>query len=162
MHAALRSAVLSLLSVDPFCACAAGGTSPGAIPSSGSGSASGGATGSSSGSYGAFPDAGDAAIPACPPGLECNFACPAGETTQITGKVYDPAGKNPLYDVAVYVPRGSLAPLPKGVPTGADACSCVALFKSGALVSTLTAVDGSFTLSNVPVGAGVPLVLQVG
>jgi hypothetical protein len=48
------------------------------------------------------------------------------------------------------------------VPTGADACSCAALFKSGALASTTTSVDGSFTLTNVPAGGSVPLVLQIG
>jgi hypothetical protein len=92
----------------------------------------------------------------------CNVSCgAAGTTTGITGRVYDPAGKNPLYNVAVYVPAGDLQPIPKGVPTGADACSCGALFKSGALAATATAVDGSFTLTNVPVG-NVALVLQVG
>jgi hypothetical protein len=88
--------------------------------------------------------------------------CPGGGTTSITGKVYDPAGKNPLYDVAVYVPASPLQPLPKGVPTGADACSCAALFKSQALATTTTKVDGSFTLTGVPAGKAVPLVLQVG
>jgi len=94
--------------------------------------------------------------------LICNVSCPGGGTTSIVGKVYDPAGKNPLYNVAVYVPAVPLQPLPKGVPTGSDACSCGALFKSGALTSTTTAVDGSFTLTNVPVGSAVPLVIQVG
>jgi hypothetical protein len=76
--------------------------------------------------------------------------------------VYDPAGKNPLYNVAVYVPATPLQPLPKGVPTGADACRCEALFKSGALASAMTHVDGSFTLTGVPAGKDVPLVLQIG
>jgi hypothetical protein len=83
-------------------------------------------------------------------------------TTTITGKVYDPAGKNPLYNVAVYVPAIALQPLPKGVPTGADACNCSALFKSGAITSAVTDVTGSFTLTNAPAGTDVPLVLQVG
>jgi hypothetical protein len=80
----------------------------------------------------------------------------------VTGKVYDPAHKNPLYNVAVYVPAVPLQALPKGVPTGADACSCGALFESGAVTNTTTGVDGSFTLKNVPVGSQVPLVLQIG
>src|SRR5439155_5909867 len=79
-----------------------------------------------------------------------------------SGKVYDPAKKNPLYNAAVYVPATPLTPLPKGVPTGNDACNCGALFQSGALTNATTAVDGSFTLTNVPVGAEVPLVIQIG
>jgi len=136
----------------------------------GTGTGSGdGNPGSGSGSYGGLgsgstpPPGTDAApIPVCPTGLQCNVSCSGGGTTSISGKVYDPAGKNPLYNVVVYVPATPLVPLPKGVPTGGDACECGALFKSGAVVSTATAVDGSFTLTNVPVGSSVPLVIQVG
>jgi hypothetical protein len=106
--------------------------------------------------------AGDAGGIACPSGLQCNVTCSGSGTTSISGTVYDPAGKNPVYNVAVYVPAVPLVPLPAGVPTGADACSCGALFQSGALTNTTTAVDGTFTLNNVPVGTNVPLVLQVG
>jgi hypothetical protein len=130
----------------------------------GSSSGSGGGTGSgfgSTSSSGTSVPVGDGGV-ACPPGLQCNVSCSGGVSTTITGKVYDPAGKNPLYNVAVYVPATPLQPLPKGVPTGGDACSCAALFKSGALTSTVTGVDGSFTLTNVPVGSSVPLVLQIG
>jgi hypothetical protein len=92
----------------------------------------------------------------------CNVACPGGGTTTITGKVYDPAGKNPLYNVVAYVPAAPLQPLPAGVPTGTDACECRAYYKSGAVASAVTGVDGTFTISNAPVGSAVPLVLQVG
>ena len=108
------------------------------------------------------PSSGDGGVFVCPPGLQCNVPCPNGTTTTVSGKVYDPAGKNPLYNVPVYVPQNPLTPLPAGVPTGQDACSCPALYKSGAVVSTSTAEDGTFTLKNVPVGANVPLVLQIG
>jgi hypothetical protein len=97
----------------------------------------------------------------CPPGLMCNVSCTSGTTT-VTGTVYDPALRNPLYNISVYVPAVPLTPLPKGVPTGKDACSCGALFASGAVVNTTTAVNGTFTLTNVPVGDNVPLVLQIG
>jgi hypothetical protein len=76
--------------------------------------------------------------------------------------VYDPGARNPLYGAVVYVPATPLQALPKGVVTGSDACSCAALYKSGAVVSTTTAVDGTFTLHNAPVGAQVPLVIQIG
>jgi hypothetical protein len=101
----------------------------------------------------------------CPTGLQCNVQCDGGATTSISGKVYDPALKNPLYNVEVFVPQYALQPLPKGVLTGADACKCSALFKSGAVVSTATGVDGSFKLTNVPIstsGGTVPLVVQIG
>ena len=105
---------------------------------------------------------GDLAVVPCPAGLMCSVPCTGGGTTTISGKVYDPAMKNPLYNVSVYVPQNPLQPLPKGVPTGADACSCGALYQSGAVVSTSTAEDGSFTLTNAPVGSSVPLVIQIG
>jgi len=146
------------------------GSSSGGGGSGGSGSGgsnSSGGVGSFGGSGGSSGSGGTGA--ACPAGLQCNVSCSGGGTTTITGKVYDPAARNPLYNVAVYVPGVAditktplLHPLPKGVPTGADACSCSALFQDGAVVSTTTAVDGTFTLTNAPVGNGVPLVLQVG
>src|ERR1035438_9174996 len=113
-----------------------------------------GATGSSSGSK-------DGGV-ACPTGLQCGVSCSGGGTTTISGKIYDPAKLNALYDIAVYVPAVPLVALPQGVPTGADACNCAALFKSGAVVSTVTGVDGSFKLADAPVGTQVPLVIQVG
>ena len=124
--------------------------------SSGGGFVGGSGGGKTSGGKGA-----DGGIE-CPTGLSCNVSCPSGKSTTITGKVFDPAQKNPLYNVAVYVPATPLQPLPRGVPTGADSCSCAALYKSGAGVRTTTAGDGRVTLTNVPVGSGVPLVIQVG
>ena len=121
---------------------------------SSAGSGSGGGEGSGGSSGGLLPFDYDAG--------EGDADCPGGGTTSITGTVYDPAGKNPLYNVAVYVPASPLQPLPAGVPTGADACSCSALFQSQAITSTATAIDGTFTLTGVPAGKNVPLVLQVG
>jgi hypothetical protein len=117
--------------------------------------AGGGGTGGSGGSGGS----GGAT---CPSGLMCNVSCSGTTTTTVTGTVYDPAMRDPLFNISVYVPAVPLTPLPAGVPTGADACSCGALYKSGAIVNTSTAVDGTFTLSNVPVGDNVPLVIQIG
>jgi hypothetical protein len=135
--------------------CAADGHCVAATNGGGAGGGSGGTGGGTTGT------GGGSNVP-CPTGLTCNVSCSGGATTSITGKVYDPAGKNPLYNAAVFVPGGALAPLPKGVPTGASACSCQALYSSGTVVATATAEDGSFTLSNAPVGSSVPLVIQIG
>jgi hypothetical protein len=108
-------------------------------------------------------DGGTTTTTVCPAGIQCNVSCTGSATTTITGSVYDPGGNDPLYNVEVYVPQTPLEPLPAtGVLTGANACSCGALFESGAVVSTTTGVDGSFTLKNAPVGSSVPLVMQIG
>lgn len=88
-------------------------------------------------------------------GLACAQTC---ASTSITGKVYDPAGLNPLYNVYVYVPNAPLSPLPSG-PT---CTACQAPASGDPITSTTTASDGSFTLTNVPNGANIPIVLQLG
>jgi hypothetical protein len=142
--------------------------SPAACGGSGNGNGSGGSSsgagsGGSSGSFvGSSSGASSGGGTVCPADLMCNVSCSGNTTTSISGKVYDPAARNPLYNIVAYVPATPLQPLPKGVPTGNDACDCGALFKSGAVVSTTTAVDGTFKLTNAPVGSNVPLVIQVG
>jgi hypothetical protein len=89
-------------------------------------------------------------------------ACPGNGTTSITGTVTDPAGKNPLYDIIAYIPATPLGTLPAGVPTGADACSCSALFQGNPVVFAATDVNGKFTIKNAPVGRNIPLVIQIG
>lgn len=83
-------------------------------------------------------------------------------TTTITGKVYDPAGANALYNVMVYIPGGPngdapLPPIPEGVQC--QTCASVAL---SPMVSTLTNTKGEFELKDVPVDKNVPVVIQVG
>jgi hypothetical protein len=86
----------------------------------------------------------------------------AGLTTTLTGKVLDPAGVNGLYNVLVYIPNTpsdpGLAPFPIGVTC--DVCGATAA--GDPLVTTYTAPDGTFTLSGVPIGTSVPLVIQLG
>jgi hypothetical protein len=146
------------------CGGSTGGSHFGNGPDGGN-SSGGGGSGSSSGLFGGSGSGSGGSsggVAQCPSGTQCNVSCPSGTTTSISGKVYDPAMKNGLYNVTVYVPGGPLQKLPTGVPTGSDACSCGALFKSGAVVATTTGVDGTFKLDNAPVGPSVPLVLQVG
>jgi hypothetical protein len=91
--------------------------------------------------------------------LQCRQrACTGGGSTTISGKVYDPAGRNPLYNVVVYVPNAPLKPL----ATGASCDSCDSLFSGSPIAVAQTDALGQFTLKNAPDGDDVPLVVQVG
>lgn len=82
-----------------------------------------------------------------------------GDTT-ISGIVTDPAGKNPLYNVAVFIPN-----FPEKVPAYTDGPSCDVCgtaIPGGVASSAVTGIDGSFTLTHVPVAANVPVIVQVG
>ena len=139
------------------------GTNP---PGSADGSA-GGEGGPSSGDSGNYGDAfgGPTHDDAQPPptstcvNLQCQqHSCGDGGSTTISGAVYDPAGKNPLYDVVVYVPNSPV----KALPSGASCDSCDALFSGDPIAATITDANGRFTLQHVPDGQNIPLVIQVG
>jgi len=96
-------------------------------------------------------------------GLACKREKCEGEvTTTITGKVYDPAGANALYNVMVYIPGGPNgdAPLPE-IKEGVQCETCASVALSP-MVSTLTNTKGEFELKDVPVDKDVPIVIQVG
>jgi hypothetical protein len=91
--------------------------------------------------------------------LACNqVSCPNGGTTSLSGIVYDPAGKVPLYNVVVYVPTTQVQP----IATGATCDQCGGEVTGNPLVSALTDATGHFVLTNVPAGTPMPLVLQIG
>lgn len=100
-------------------------------------------------------------------GLECKRVNCGGEApTTLVGKVYDPAGANPLYNVQVYIPGGAdpdgeLPPFSDSTVDGitCQTCNTVAL---NPLVSALTNSKGEFVLENVPVEKDVPVVVQIG
>jgi hypothetical protein len=141
-------------------------------------------TGGAGGETGGGPDAGlDRQLPDVPPrdyvlaeggtqpcmNLQCKQttcafgdcmvpACTGTATTNVTGTVYDPAGKVPLYNVVVYVPN---APLDE-VSEGPSCSRCDSKLSGQPVATALTDAKGQFTLKNVPVGADIPLVMQVG
>ncbi|AKU96530.1 Tryptophan synthase alpha chain [Labilithrix luteola] len=105
----------------------------------------------------------------CPPdgggkidcvGFECQqTTCENGGTTSVSGTVFDPAGKVPIYNATVYVPNADLTPFADGANT-CDRCDAQVSGKPIAITATDT--SGKFKLENVPVGENVPLVIQIG
>jgi hypothetical protein len=96
--------------------------------------------------------------------LACSlFAAHASaQTTTISGTVYDPRATNalPLPNVLVYVTTGTPAKLPSGVQCLTSTNSTPS--DPNLVSSTFTAVDGTFTLANVPVNASYTVVIQAG
>jgi hypothetical protein len=78
--------------------------------------------------------------------------------TSITGTVYDPAGKLPLYNVVVYEPSEALEPL----SSGASCETCDGDFSGRPVAAAVSDAAGHFKLENVHATANVPLVIQVG
>jgi hypothetical protein len=93
--------------------------------------------------------------------LECQQVdCPGGGKTTLSGTVYDPAGKVPLYNVIVYVPNKQPAAITPGLSGKCDTCG--GTVSGTPLVTALTDAKGHFSLANVPVGSNIPLVMQIG
>ncbi len=88
--------------------------------------------------------------------------CPSGMTTTLTGTVFDPAGVHPLYNALVYIPNDTTDPGLQPFPPGISCDVCGATAAGNPLVTAYTAPDGTFTLSGVPVGPSIPLVIQLG
>ena len=83
--------------------------------------------------------------------------CAGGGTTSLSGTIYDPAGKVPLYNVIVYVPNAPVDPIVNGATC--DRCGAIS---GNPIASALTDAKGQFVLKDVPVSANIPLVIQVG
>jgi hypothetical protein len=95
-------------------------------------------------------------------GLQCQIAnCGGAVTTTLAGTVYDPAGNNPLYNAYVYIPEDPNAALP-AFASGASCDTCGGSGSLHALQATQTDANGRFTLSNVPTGTDIPVVVQMG
>ncbi len=93
-------------------------------------------------------------------GLEClvDHSCAGGAKTTLTGTVFAPNGTLPLYNATVFIPNTDLDPFTDGVTC--DRCDGTV---SGSPVAiALTGPDGKFTLTDVPTGTNIPLVIQMG
>ena len=90
--------------------------------------------------------------------IVCSMAVAQNAITTISGTVYDPRGTNglPLPNVLVYATTDPVPPLPSGV-------QCLTYQAPTGVVSyAYSAVDGTFTLANIPQGATYTLVIQAG
>lgn len=83
-----------------------------------------------------------------------NPGCP----TSISGTVYDPAGKLPLFGVVVYEPSEALKPL----STGASCETCDGNFSGRPVAAAVSNAAGHFKIENLHTTENVPLVIQVG
>jgi hypothetical protein len=92
-------------------------------------------------------------------------ACDGATGTTVTGRVYAPTdptrgyGKpDPIQHAHVFIPND-----PSSLTTfGAQvACACDAA-SGPAIATTYSAIDGTFTLTNVPAGNNIPIVIQLG
>jgi hypothetical protein len=78
--------------------------------------------------------------------------------TTISGKVFAPNGTLPLFGVQVYVPLDTVGDL----PDGAVCSKCADTPLGNPIVSDVTKEDGTFTLTDVPSGPSIPLVIVSG
>lgn len=160
-----RAALLCLA----LAACGADKMQDGGRAAAGGTSATGGAGGTNS-TAGTFANPGGGGMDSKPPtggtkpiekcqNLQCQQAeCKGGMKTTVSGRVFDPAGKNPLYNIVVYIPNAPLEPL----PSGASCDTCDSLYSGWPIATALTDSAGRFSIENVPAGANIPFVAQVG
>jgi hypothetical protein len=96
-------------------------------------------------------------IAGCP---DCQWAtCASGTATTVSGTVHTPAQNNPdpLYNAVVYVPSTAVDAFPSGV-----SCEQCGKASGNPVAAALSGTDGKFTLSGLPAGHNVPLVVQLG
>jgi hypothetical protein len=140
----------------------AGSSGGGASSSGGASSGAGGSSNGSGGSGGSGGAAPGTAPPICDAGTNWQCAvdtsCGASTPTTLKGRVFDPAGINPLQNVVVYIPDDA-AKLP-AVTSGTSTCPAPTL--GDYVAFTFTDASGAFTLTGVPTGTGVPVTVQVG
>jgi hypothetical protein len=94
-------------------------------------------------------------------GRQCqvNYSCPAASPTTLTGTVTIPAGNLPVYGANVYIPAFDVPPAPAFGPS----CDrCEQIVPNDAAAHATTDITGKFTLTNIPSGKDIPVVIRVG
>jgi len=94
-------------------------------------------------------------------GLECRIVnCTQRNMpeTTISGTVFAPNGTLALYGVNVYIPASP----PPLLTDGVQCSQCQNSLPGGSVRQALSDAAGKFTLTNVPTGINIPLVIQVG
>src|SRR5215472_2066355 len=119
--------------------------------SAGQGSSSSGGSpggfGSSNGGSGYHGDGGPCVNLQCAQ-TDCTSKGKSADATTVSGTVYDPAGKNPVYNAIVYIPNEPVKPITTGVGPVCDKCGV--LTTGNPVVSTLSDATGHFVLRNAP------------
>jgi hypothetical protein len=122
---------------------------------SGEDMSTGGGTNSDAGTIPYVPDGGCV-------GRQCqiNYSCPVNKgPTTFTGVVNIPAGNLPVNNAIVYIPSGAV---PAAPASGASCDRCESAVPADAAASTTTDINGKFTLSYVPSGKDIPVIISVG
>jgi len=94
-------------------------------------------------------------------GLQCqvvNCAAQNKADTSISGTVYAPNGVLPLYGISVYVPNSDPGPL-----VDKTTCArCTDDLPGDPIVQTISDESGHFSLSGIPAGDNIPVVITTG
>jgi hypothetical protein len=94
-------------------------------------------------------------------GLQCQVvdcAAQGRSPTTISGTVYAPNATLALYGAQVYVPLDE----PGLFPDGVQCSQCSASLPGGAIASAISDEGGRFTLTDVPSGTDIPLLITIG
>jgi hypothetical protein len=145
--------------------CLAGGCQSGSSdlsmdPNSGGLKGNGGIGGSGSGTGGSV----TISLPGCSGnGYACLVPKCTGSAlgTTISGKVYDPAGKRPVYGAIVYVPDQP-DQIPELSQGPGNLCGKCVQPGGSPVVGAVSEPDGSFVIAHAPAGRQIPLVVQLG
>jgi hypothetical protein len=94
-------------------------------------------------------------------GIACalvDCAAQGKPATSISGTVFAPNQTLPLYSALVYIPILDPGPISEGV----ECSRCSGTIPGGAIASTISDEAGKFSLSGVPAGTDVPLIITIG